>query len=88
MEIEIFLESGEDGLAREQVERIDARIRQWHAEGAELRYDKKCFGSLTAMETGKRYRVDLAQVDPVRAIRELHAHLYRHGLRVFAHFLP
>ncbi len=87
MEIEIYLQAAEP-LSREEMELVDARLRQWHAEGAEIRYDKLCFGTISLAEPGRRYRVDIGRVEPIRAIRELHARLYRYGVRVFVHFVP
>ena len=87
MEIEIYLQAA-NPLTPEEVELVDARLRQWHAEGAEIRYDKVCFGTISLKDPGKRYRVDIGQVEPIRAIRELHAMLYRYGVKVFVHFVP
>ena len=83
MEIEIYLEHA---LADSDVQPVVERLRKWHAEGAEIRYDKRCFGGLTVLEEGSRYRVDLGEVEPITAIRELHAMLYRFGVKVFVHF--
>lgn len=83
METEIYLEATQPEIEKEK---IDERLRNWHAEGAEIRYDKQCFGSLTVIEAAKRYRIELGDVDPILAIRELHAMLYHFGVRVFVHF--
>jgi hypothetical protein len=34
------------------------------------------------------YRVDLGNVDPIDAIRELHAMIYRYGAKVYIFFVP
>ena len=86
MEIEIYLDISQ--AKEEDYSIIEKRLRNWHAEGAEIRYDKSCFGELAAIEPPNRYRVDLGRVDPISAIRELHASLYRYGAKVFIHFMP
>ncbi len=86
MEIDIYLDVSQ--AKEEDYSIIEQRLRNWHAEGAEIRYDKSCFGELTVLEVPGRYRVDLGRVDPVTAIRELHASLYRYGAKVFIHFAP
>ncbi len=85
MEVELWLEIDEATPA--DVEQIDRRLREWHAEGAEIRYGKSCFGSLTPLDKPYHFRVDLGQVDCITAIRELHARLYRFGAKVYVHFL-
>lgn len=85
MEIEIYLEYTQADV---DVQQVAARLRKWHAEGAEIRYDKLCFGGLIVLEEARRYRVDLGGVEPIIAIRELHAMLYRFGVKVFVHFSP
>ncbi|OGQ97581.1 MAG: hypothetical protein A2521_10385 [Deltaproteobacteria bacterium RIFOXYD12_FULL_57_12] len=87
MEIEIQLETGNENSPEQDLV-IDRRLREWHADGAEIRYDKVCLGGLTVLEEARRYRVDLRNFDPLTAIRELHARLYRFGVKVFVHFLP
>ena len=86
MEIEIYLDVSQAKAENYPV--IEERLLKWHAEGAEIRYDKACFGQMREIEKNKRYNVDLGRVDPVTAIRELHASLYRHGAKVFIHFVP
>jgi hypothetical protein len=86
MEIEILLDLSQ--AESDKYPLIEKRLHDWHAEGAEIRYDKKCFGQLTEIEKMKRYRVDLGRVDPVTAIRELHAGLYRYGAKIYIHFVP
>lgn len=86
MEIEIFLDLSQ--AKPEELPLIRKRLLDWYAEGAEIRYNKACFGPLTVIEEPSRYHVDLGRVDPVSAIRELHASLYRHGAKVFIHFVP
>ncbi len=85
MEIEILLDLEEAGS--ENIPAIEKRFQQWYAEGAEVRYDKPCFGQITALEASHHYRVDLGQVDCITAIKDLHARLYRFGAKVFVHFL-
>jgi len=86
MEIEIYLDVAQ--MAAENYPLIEQRLLRWHAEGAEIRYDKPCFGQMKEIEKNKRYFVDLGTVDPVAAIRELHACLYRYGVKVYVHFAP
>ena len=86
MEIEIWLDLAQ--ASPENYSRIDQHLRTWHAEGAEIRYDKACFGSMTKLKEPHHYRVDLGNADPLTAIRELHARLYRLGVKVFVHFVP
>ena len=85
MEIEVWLDKTEADPEEYQV--ITKRFQGWYADGAEVRYDKSCYGSLTELEEGSRYRVDLGQVEPLGAIRDLHARLHRFGVKVFIHFL-
>lgn len=86
MEIELLLDlSGADSG---DITKIEKRLREWHAEGAEIRYDKRCFGGLTPLEEPNRYRVDLGSVDPLDAIRDLHARIYRYGAKVYIYFVP
>jgi hypothetical protein len=86
MEIEIYLDVSQ--AKEEDYSTIAQRLHNWYAEGAEIRYDKSCYGELTVIEPPNRYRVDLGRVDPITAIRELHASLYRYGAKVFIHFAP
>jgi hypothetical protein len=67
---------------------ITQRLKEWHNEGAEIRYDKECFGNITELEKPFSYRVDLGSVDPIDAIRELHARIYRFGAKVYIYFVP
>jgi hypothetical protein len=86
MEIEIYLDLSQ--TKAKDYPLVKKRLRDWHAEGAEIRYNKTCFGQLTVIEAPSRYQVDLGQVDPISAIRELHASLYRYGAKVYIHFTP
>ncbi len=85
MEIIILLDLAETDAADHPT--IAKRFQDWYAEGAEVRYDKYCFGALTPLEPPVRYRVDLGQVDAMTSIRDLHARLHRFGVKVFVHFL-
>jgi hypothetical protein len=86
MEIEIMLDLDNADTANYPI--IRKRLYDWHAERAEIRYEKACFGQLTEVEQFRRYLVDLGRVDPVTAIRELHASLYRYGAKIYIHFMP
>lgn len=86
MEIEILLELSQAEPEKYPV--IEKRLYDWHAEGAEIRYNKSCFGQMTEIEKLKKYHVDLGRVDPVAAIRELHAGLCRFGAKIYIHFVP
>lgn len=84
MEIEILLDLAE--ASTEDIPEIEKRFNQWYAEGAEVRYDKQCFGAITVIKAPTRYRVEFDQVDAMEAIRDLHARLNRFGVKVFVHF--
>jgi len=86
MEIEIHLDLGE--AAPENYARIKQRVAEWYTEGAEIRYDKKCFGQMTEMDKPYSYRVDLGNVDAIEAIRDLHARIYRLGAKAYIYFVP
>ncbi|MEJ2032686.1 MAG: hypothetical protein P8Y63_06545 [Deltaproteobacteria bacterium] len=84
MEVEIFLDLNEANPQDHAI--IQQRFREWYAEGAEVRYGRSSYGQLTELETPNHFRVDLGQIDPLSAIRDLHARLHRHGVKVFVHF--
>ncbi len=86
MEIEIYLDLKE--ADEKDYPEIESRLLDWHREGAEIRYDKVCFGKLTVIDKPHSYMANLADVDPITAIRELHARLYRYKAKIFIHFLP
>ena len=86
MEIEIYLDL--EGASPEEYPKIKQRLQEWYGEGAEIRYDKKCFGQITELEKPFSYRVDLGQVDPIDAIRDLHARVYRLGAKAYIYFVP
>ena len=85
MEIEIYLDLEE--ASPENYPKIKQRFQEWYAEGAEIRYDKKCFGQMIELEKPFCYRVNLGQVDPIDAIRDLHARVYRLGAKAYIHFI-
>jgi hypothetical protein len=86
MEIEIHLDI--DQASPEDLPTIIKRVSEWYTEGAEIRYDKNCFGQMTELEKPFSYRVDLADVDPIEAIRDLHARIYRFGAKAYIYFVP
>jgi hypothetical protein len=86
MEIEIYLDLEE--ASPEDYPKIKKRLKEWYAEGAEIRYDKKCFGQMIELEKPFCYQVNLGQVDPIGAIRDLHARVYRLGAKAYIHFVP
>ena len=86
MEIEIHLDVEE--ATPEDFPKIKQRVSQWHAEGAEIRYDKNCFGRMIELERPFSYRVSLGNVDPIEAIRDLHARVYRFGAKAYIYFVP
>ena len=86
MEIELLLDMTQ--ASAENLPLIERRLREWYAKGAEIRYAKAVFGSFTVLEAPHRFIVDLGTTDPITAIRELHATLYRLGVKIFIHFLP
>jgi len=85
MEIEIRMDVSE--VNKDDYPQIEKRFKAWYEEGAEVRYDKACYGSLTPLEQPFSFRVDLGRVDTIAAIRDLHGRLYRFGVKVFVHFL-
>jgi hypothetical protein len=86
MEIEIHLDM--EQAAPEDYPKIRQRLVEWHAEGAEIRYDKKCFGQMIELEKPFSYRVNLGNVDAIEAIRDLHARVYRLGAKAYIYFVP
>ena len=86
MEIEIHLDV--DQVAPEDIPIIEKRLSEWYAEGAEIRYDKKCFGQMTELDKPFSYRVNLGNIDPIEAIRDLHARVYRFGAKAYIYFVP
>jgi len=85
MEIEVLFDLEETDTKDHPA--IAKRFKEWYDEGAEVRYDKHCFGTLTPVAPPIRYRVELGQVDALTAIRDLHARLHRFGVKLFIHFL-
>ena len=85
MELEIRMDLSE--VDEKDIPEIEKRFLAWYEEGAEVRYDKPCFGSYSRLEQPFNYRVDLGPVDCIPAIRDLHGRLYRFGVKVFVHFL-
>ena len=86
MDVEILLDTSE--AAAENLEQIEKRFKEWYAEGAEVRPNKKSFGSLTKLEGEHRYLIDLGYADVLHAFRDLHSRLRRLGCKVFIHFIP
>lgn len=86
MEIEIHLDV--EQAATEDYPKIRQRVADWYTEGAEIRYDKNCFGQMLELEKPFSYRVNLGNVDPIDAIRDLHARIYRFGAKAFIYFVP
>ena len=86
MEIEIHLDV--EDATPEDHPKIKKRVAEWYAEGAEIRYDKICFGQMLELEKPFSYRVDLANIDPIEAIRDLHARVYRFGAKAHIYFVP
>ena len=86
MEIEIYLDVEE--AKPEDLPLIRKRVSEWYAEGAEIRYDKNCFGQMLELEKPFSYRVNLDNVDPIGAIRDLHARVYRFGAKAYIYFVP
>jgi hypothetical protein len=86
MEIEISLDV--TNAASEDHPKIKKRMAEWYTEGSEVRYDKKCFGQMIELEKPFSYRVNLGNVDPIEAIRDLHARIYRLGAKVYIYFVP
>jgi hypothetical protein len=86
MEIEIYLDL--EQAAPEAHAKIKQRVAEWYAEGAEIRYDKKCFGQMIELEKPFSYRVNLGNVDAIEAIRDLHARIYRLGAKAYIYFVP
>ena len=86
MEIEIHLDL--EQAPPEDHAKIKQRLAEWYAEGAEIRYDKNCFGQMIELEKPFSYRVDLGSVDAIKAIRDLHGRVYRLGAKAYIYFVP
>ena len=86
MEIEIYLDI--EQVAPEDHSKIKQRVSEWYAEGSEIRYDKNCFGQMLELEKPFSYRVNLDNFDPIEAIRDLHARVYRFGAKAYIYFVP
>jgi len=86
MEIEIYLDV--EQASPEDLSVIKKRVLEWYAEGAEIRYEKKCFGQMLELDKPFSYRVDLGNIDPIEAIRDLHARVYRLGAKAHIYFVP
>ena len=86
MEIEIYLDI--EQAAPGDYEKIRQKVSDWYAEGAEIRYDKNCFGQMFELEKPFSYRINLGNVDPIEAIRDLHARVYRLGAKAYIYFVP
>ena len=86
MEIEIHLDV--EQAAEGDYPKIRQRVAEWYAEGAEIRYDKNCFGQMMELDKPFSYRVNLGNVDAIEAIRDLHARVYRLGAKAFIYFVP
>jgi len=86
MEIEIYLDLEQAAAA--DYPKIKQRLAEWYNEGAEIRYDKNCFGQMIELENPFSYRVNLGNVDPIEAIRDLHARVYRLGAKAYIYFVP
>ena len=86
MEIEIYLDV--EQAAPSDLPVIKKKVLEWYAEGAEIRYEKNCFGQMFELEKPFSYRVDLGNVDAIEAIRDLHARVYRLGAKAHIYFVP
>ena len=86
MEIEIHLDL--EQAKPEDYQKIRQRVDEWYAEGAEIRYDKECFGQMIELKDPFSYRVNLGNVDAIEAIRDLHARVYRLGAKAYIYFVP
>jgi hypothetical protein len=86
MEIEIYLDI--EQASPEDLPKIKKRVLEWYAEGAEIRYEKNCFGQMVELEKPFSYRVNLGNIDPIEAIRDLHARVYRFGAKAQIYFVP
>ena len=86
MEIEISLDM--EQAAQQDYALIRQKINDWYKEGAEIRYDKNCFGQMVELERPFSYRINLGNVDPIEAIRDLHARIYRYGAKAYIYFVP
>ncbi len=86
MEIEIHLDL--EQAKPEDYQKIKKRVAEWYAEGAEIRYDKECFGHMIELKNPFSYRVNLGNVDAIEAIRDLHARVYRLGAKAYIYFVP
>lgn len=85
MEAEIWLDVEE--TEPKDLPEVEKRFKVWYDAGAEVRYDKPCFDYLAVLDKPFRYQVNFGQADFTKAIQELHARLYRYGVKVFVHFM-
>jgi hypothetical protein len=86
VEVEIWLDTKDAEEAN--LPRVYRRFMEWYHEGAEVRPNKMCFGSINIHEEPYRYTVDLGYADMITAFKNLHARLHRLGVKVFIHFSP
>lgn len=85
MDIEIWLDCQE--VAPDKIAQVTRVFNEWYREGAEVRYNKMSFNSLTVLAGEHRYLVDLGDADAITAFRNLHARIHRLGVKVFIHFI-
>ena len=84
MDIEIFLDC--DEVAPEVQGLVIQKFTQWFTDGAEVRCNKFPFSSLRPLPATHRFMVDLGDADIISSLRNLHARINRHGVKVFFHF--
>lgn len=85
MDIELWLDTKE--VPPEKMAQAEKGFNDWYREGAEVRYNKTSFNSLTVLEGDHRFLIDLGDADAITAFRNLHARIHRLGVKVFIHFL-
>ena len=85
MDVELFLDF--DEVTPENKAIALKKFKAWYMDGSEVRHNKLSFGSLTQLESPNRYLIDFGYTEPIVAIRNLHARIRNHGVKVFVHFI-
>nr|MBF0220812.1 hypothetical protein [Desulfobulbaceae bacterium] len=85
MDVELFLDFDEVTAENQQI--ALKKFNEWYADGAEVRHNKISFGTLTKLDNSNRFLIDFGYAEPIVAIRNLHARIRNHGVKVFVHFI-
>lgn len=63
------------------------KFEDWYLDGSEVRHNTISFGSLTRFDSKNSFLVNFGYVDPIPAIRNLHARVRNLGVKFFVHFI-